>query len=427
VYTRRETDHLVTPSAARLTESLRDIGYDLPTAVADLVDNSVSAGATAIDVVFRFFRGGSFILISDDGCGMQLAEILEALRFGTRRSYAPTDLGRFGLGLKTASLSQGRRLTVVSRPVGTESTVGRTLDLTRIAEHDEWIVGRPATTRGVEVAFAIAERRPGTVIVLEDLDRVVGQAATEANARRRLANAADKTREHLAMVFHRFLSGEHGYPGIVLNVDDDRSGPTRLAPWDPFATAEPATVELPALTLAIQVDQQEWPLHLRRFILPAKAEFSSVDEFERMSGPLKWNRQQGLYVYRAGRLIQSGGWARLRAIDEHTKLARAALDFQPQLDRHFQTNVSKMSVNLPGDVRSSLGDPLHELALKAATRYRLKGGAPRRTTPAPRTAANREVGFALRMAADLTGDSESLVRILAKVREVDPGLGRALG
>ena len=105
----------IAPSAARLTGSLRDIGYDFPTAVADLVDNAVTAGATRINIETKFEPNGSYVLISDDGCGMREAELIEALRFGTRRAYGQNELGRFGLGLKTGTFSQCRRLTVATR------------------------------------------------------------------------------------------------------------------------------------------------------------------------------------------------------------------------------------------------------------------------------------------------------------------------
>lgn len=423
-----EQQAVVSPSASRLTESLRDIGYDLPTAIADLVDNSVSAGAKTVDVIFRHHKEGSFILVADDGCGMDAQEILEALRFGSRRTYGPTDLGRFGLGLKTASLSLGRRLTVVSRAVGSGKPVGRTLDLDWVAEHDEWIVPHPEETRGVEAAFGIVAQRPGTVVVVEKLDRVLGRLVTESASKKRLTFVAKKLQEHLSMVFHRFLAGETGLPSLAINVDDGTMEPEKLAPWDPFARDEESTNELPTMTLPVRTGGGESEVRLWRFVLPARSQFSSPEAFERLSGPLKWNRQQGIYVYRAGRLIQYGGWARLRAIDEHTKLARAAIDFPPELDRHFQTNVSKMSVNLPTDIRAMLRDPVQELALKAAARYRLKGDGKRRTNGQARsTAVSRDVGFALHVAADLSGDSAALQRMMERVKQVDPALWCSLG
>ena len=105
----------ISPSARRLTDSLRDVGYDFNGAIADLVDNSVSAGATHIDVDISFLGEQSWIRIADNGHGMRPGTLNEALRFGTRRDYAAGELGRFGLGLKTASLSQCRRILVATR------------------------------------------------------------------------------------------------------------------------------------------------------------------------------------------------------------------------------------------------------------------------------------------------------------------------
>ena len=94
-----------------------------------------------------------------------------------------------------------------------------------------------------------------------------------------------------------------------------------------------------------------------------------------MSGPLKWNRQQGLYIYRANRLVQHGGWSGIRGIDEHTKLARAAIDFDTDLDEAFQINVAKMRVALPPTLRQMLERPIHELCVRADDAYRQAANA----------------------------------------------------
>src|SRR6266568_1676360 len=119
----------VEPSAARLTGSLRDVGYDFPSAVADLVDNSLAAGASRVEIEIEFAGTESRVLIADDGCGMTANGLAEALRFGSRRVYGRGDLGRYGLGLKTASLSQCRTVTVVSRGRGSARTAARIIDL----------------------------------------------------------------------------------------------------------------------------------------------------------------------------------------------------------------------------------------------------------------------------------------------------------
>ena len=105
-----------------------------------------------------------------------------------------------------------------------------------------------------------------------------------------------------------------------------------LAPWDPFARAEPLTRALPAQTLPLEYGGVRHEVIVQPFILPAQHHFSTPRAHEAAAGPRRWNRQQGLYVYRRDRLIQSGGWNRLRTLDEHAKLARIALDIPPGAD-----------------------------------------------------------------------------------------------
>lgn len=424
--------YTVEPSAARLTESLRDVGYDFPTAMADLVDNSIAAGATQVDLRFRYADEDSYVLIADNGSGMTTSGILEALRFGSRREYSDMDLGHFGLGLKTASLSQCRRITVVTKadsPLST-SVMVRTLDLEIVGENDAWLVISGHHSLGVEEAVTyLADLDHGTVIVLENLDRVIGSAANPGAAKRRMNSALSKTREHLEMVFHRYLEGYAGLPPVSISLESGSDDDGPVLAWDPFATDEPATERLAPMRLPVQIDGRQVDVQLQRFVLPAKADFSSADAFERMSGPLKWNRQQGLYIYRAGRLVQYGGWARLRSIDEHTKLARAALDFPTALDSVFQINVSKMRVNLPTDIRPMLEQPIQELCLSAARRYRLSGEGGRSQEPRSRTQSNttwREVSFALRVAAEKAGELEAMEAILNQVDGMDKALYQEL-
>src|ERR1700730_8080547 len=132
----------VIPSAARLMTSLRDIGYDLPSAIADLVDNSVDAGATTVQITVGRGGGTSFIRIADDGRGMTDRVLDEAMRYGSRRAYQGNDLGKFGLGLKTASLSQCRRLTVASRTTLAGQIRVRRWDLDHVRARDAWELER---------------------------------------------------------------------------------------------------------------------------------------------------------------------------------------------------------------------------------------------------------------------------------------------
>lgn len=420
----------VPPSAARLTASLRDIGYDFPTAVADLVDNSIAAGATRVDIDIVFDGGNSYVLIADDGSGMTEMQLNEALRYGTRRDYEASDLGRYGLGLKTAPLSQCRSVTVATR----HSTVNRrittrTLDLDFVQEQDAWLILEARATEAVEHALDRLKDSPGTVIIWEKLDRLLPDEKPDGGwARRRMLNYASRVSDHLGMVFHRFIEGSvQGRSRLVISVNG-----AKVKPWNPFAPKEPYSREMPVQTFELQVGDSTGEVRLRSFVLPARDKFSSTAEFERLSGPLKWNRQQGIYAYRADRLVQWGGWNGLRGIDEHTKLARAALEFDTDLDEAFRINVAKMRVSIPTELRQMLERPIHELCVAADTAYRKtskrdpkgrEGGE-----PSPRPPSNASsYGLAISTAAMELGHSGELREIIALLKQRDPDIVTALG
>lgn len=416
------------PSAARLTGSLRDIGYNFPTAVADLVDNSISAGATRVGVELVFEPDNSYVLIWDDGKGMTPNALLEALRFGSRRDYRQNELGRFGLGLKTGSFSQCRRLTVVSRTAPKQNTCHvRTLDLDFIERVDSWSVLADEQSDAIEHARSILRDGPGTVVVWENLDRVLPDRYAESGwGRRRLNSLAKKTAEHLSMVFHRFLAGTHGLDKVAISVGD-----SKLQAWDPFAGSEQHTQALAPEIFEVESDQGASDVTFTGYVLPPRDRFSSPEQFERMSGPLKWNRQQGIYIYRANRLVQFGGWNGIRGIDEHTKLARASIDFDTDLDETFQINVAKMSVVLPATLKNMLERPIHDLCVRADAAYRQAAsvGDARKSTSKSGTAdgvALREVGVALKAALLESSDLQTLKRTLAKLKKRHPELARTL-
>ncbi|MET9336629.1 ATP-binding protein [Nonomuraea sp. NPDC003804] len=422
----------VPPSAARLTGSLRDIGYDFPTAVADIVDNSISAGAKRVDVLIEFDGLGSRVFIVDDGVGMKPRALEEALRFGSRRKYQQGDLGRYGLGLKTASLSQCRSVTVATRSSTASTSVHtRELDFDLIEEWDQWVVAKPPRDVVLDRCRGWLAESAGTVVVWRNLDRVLPEKRPEGGwARRRLESLAVKTAEHLGAVFHRHLEGAKGHQ-LVITVNGEK-----VRPWNPFAPEERHRQDLPPLRFEVQVGELCGSVTLRRYILPTREKFSTPEEFDRLSGPLNWNRQQGLYVYRADRLVQWGGWAGIRGIDEHTKLARASIDFDTDLDSVFNIDVAKMRVTLPPSLRQLVEPAVNELCVLANGAYRK---APRKADKErlTRLAMPREeqlvagavetAGVALRTAAMLAGEYAALTRIIDQLRLTDPESARLLG
>lgn len=459
----------VVPSAARTISSLRDIGYELPQAIADLVDNSVSAGATTVAVDLHFDGTDSWIRIADDGRGMDTATLTESLRYGSIRNYDGEDLGKFGFGLKTASTSQCRRVVVASRRALERARIEvRALDLNHIEQTNRWeILVVDPTERPAQLVEPLREST-GTVVLWEDLDRILDYKDPWGGwAKRRLLDRAEAIAEHLGMVFHRFLAGQaRGHAKLQILVNG-----APVDPWDPFCRSEKATTALPEHDLRVASESGMGIVHVSPYVLPERSEFSDTAAWQRASGPLKWNRQQGLYIYRANRLIQWGGWSRIRTMDEHSKLARVALDFTPNLDAAFGINISKVIVKLPADLRDELEPVINQVARIAGQRYR-KGGegkngpsggrpspspTPSRPTPAPtpprpdpsvgRPSATPPAGqsdsggssdtdappvgldprHAIETAAQVAGEQDALQRIVASLLRTAPEVARDLG
>jgi len=366
------------PSAKRLIKSLRDMGYDFPAAVADLIDNSIEAGASRVAIDIRFEGDNSRVRIADDGRGMDAEQLREAMRYGSERDYDEDALGKFGLGLKTASMSQCRRLSVASRPSTDGSDIAAYCwDLDHIEQQNKWeIVALERDGVGL-FAREPLKNQAGTVVVWQKLDRILGYDHPYGEAaRNRLLQMSRDVEQHIAMVFHKFLSGEvkNKQLQIVLNGNE-------VTPWDPFCRNEKATKVLEPLRLAVEFEGALGEMRLEPFVLPHEDDFSSPDAFRRASGPSKWNQQQGFYIYRNGRMIQSGGWCRLRTADEHTKLARIGLSFSPVLDEAFKINVAKMRVQLPTYARDDLERALAPVVRLARESYDRKSRDKAPTAP----------------------------------------------
>lgn len=362
--------HEVIPSARRLIISLRDLGYDFVSAVADLVDNAIEANSTAIHIDIEFDGDNSSVRIADNGRGMTLEQLREAMRYGTEREYAIEDLGKFGLGLKTASLSQCRKFSVVSRADKKRNDVSAySWDLDHIEKENRWEIIRPSKNAIKIITAHHLDKSTGTVVYWQRLDRILGyQHPYGENAKKSLNKMCRELEQHLAMVFHRFLAGE--VPGRELKINLNGND---VHPWDPFARLEPHTKKLSPHTIRVNFEGVEGNITLEPYVLPHQSNFSSMDAFNRASGPANWNQQQGFYIYRTDRLIQSGGWSKIRTLDEHTKLARIAIRFSPNLDAAFKINVAKMRVQLPTQSRDEIASIVATVTRMAQDLYRNSG------------------------------------------------------
>lgn len=414
----------VLPSAGRLMTSLRDIGYDVASAVADLVDNAIDANATRVEIDLVADGPDSWLRVADNGLGMSAHRLDEAMRYGSDSDYQPRSLGHFGLGLKTASLSQCRRLTVASRGTRGGQVAVRRWDLDIVLRRDSWDLER-LTARDTDprLISPLGEQETGTVVLWERMDRVLPRKPTSGLTARVLGRVEDELRSHLAMVFHRFLDGE-AYAhrrSLELLVNG-----VKVSPWDPYARYEPHTRALPSQRIAYQdADGTEVAIDVQPYVLPAQHLFSSPESHRIAGGPHRWNRHQGLYIYRRERLIQAGGWNRLRTLDEHAKLARIAIDLPVGQEERFAVDVAKMRVSIPEDLRPELRTLVAATVAIAQERYREHDDASDRSevaTPGPEAISISRDWPAIMAAVDevLGDDVELRDRLLIRLANADP-------
>jgi hypothetical protein len=329
------------------------MGYDFVAAVTDLIDNSIEAKATTVWIDLDWGKGGesAYVSVVDNGLGMTPRDLREALRFGSERDYEDEDLGKFGLGLKTASLSQCLKFTVATRVNPNRSDIAAYCwDVEHVNETNRWEILRIKTNNLHEHILHHLKKTTGTALIWERLDRILGYRRPEGEvARKQLHAMCRELEEHFAMVFHRFLSGEIGGKRLAIYVNG-----SKVQPWDPFARAEPNTRKLEVGSFRVDGVQGKADVVVEPFVLPAQSRFSTSEAWNRASGPERWNKQQGFYIYRAGRMIQGGGWNGIRTLDEHRKLSRIAVSFSPRLDEEFKINVPKMRVSLPSIIREAI-------------------------------------------------------------------------
>ena len=351
---------------------MRDLGYEFSDAVAEIVDNSIQAGANVIQVNLQFDGYDSYLTVLDNGVGMTPAEIREALRFGSIRDYEQDDLGKFGLGLKTSSLSQCDSLTVSSRNSQKKVQIhSYSWDMDHINKVDQWEILPIETNELLNPVVEHLYSTTGTAVTWERLNRLLNfQDPAGGRAENDFKRLIQELKISLGATFHRYLTGEQRSKKVMIFVNGDL-----VESWDPFCRTEKNTVELESFSIPISMDGRKGLVKFRPFVLPAQSQFSSSSAHLRAGGPAKWNKQQGFYIYRSGRLLQSGGWCGLRTSDEHSKLARVLVEIPAGFDDLFKVNISKMKINFPRELRE---ETIHKLAptlKKANDSYRTQGEA----------------------------------------------------
>lgn len=323
---------LIEPSV-NLIESMRSVGYSLDAAIADLIDNSITAGARNVFIDADVVEG-KYVAILDDGSGMIPSVAREALRLagsvGTRET---SDLGRFGLGLKTASLSQARCLTVVTKQNGGKITALR-WDVDFVRDSGQWllIVLDELEIRDLPLWEQFEAQSAGTLVVWNRLDLLLGDTTAPGGF---VAERLMEIRSSLALVFHRFLEDRRQRLTIAINGVD-------LQPIDPFLSSNPRTQRTPPEVLKIGGAE----VRVEGFTLPHPSGLTAKER-QRPDLGEGMRAAQGFYVYRNRRLISHGHWYGLARMNELSKQTRIQVDVPTALDALWQLDIKKSQAEPP--------------------------------------------------------------------------------
>lgn len=340
----------IPPYAPILMESTRAIGYSIETAIADIIDNSIAANASHVDIDF-FPVGEAYISILDDGYGMTEEELIAAMQYGSRSPLEirdDNDLGRYGLGMKTASLSQCRILTVLSKKHGVLS--GSQWNLNHVREAESWsliLLGQHEMA-----AFPSYEKlsklNNGTLIIWQDLDKF---AVGEGDIADAFSRKMKLIREHLSLVFHRYLSGEPGLKRLDIRMND-----LSITPLDPFLVKK-STLLMDEETILVR--QQK--VTIKPYILPHISKLTQK-ELRELGGKEGLRKQQGFYIYRNKRLLIWGTWFRLMRQGDLSKLARVQVDIPNSLDDLWTLDIKKSTAVPPEEVKKNLAVVLEKIS-----------------------------------------------------------------
>jgi hypothetical protein len=360
---------IVEPKADSLIHSIRSFGYDLSTAIADLIDNSITAGAKNVWVNFHWNGSESFISILDDGNGMTQEELIKGMTLGSKSPLAQrpaNDLGRFGLGLKTATFSQCKQLSVAT--LVKDGTIAvRCWDLDYVSGCGKW---RLLKTGSINLDIrSIGDMTQGTLVLWDKLDRVVDvkEHVDNKRAHDHFLEKAVLVKKHLSMVFHRFLEGINPLK-IWFN---DKP----VTPWNPFLIDQQATELLTVEPLFVNNNRIE----VRPYVLPHHSKITQ-EVHEKGGGTKGWNAHQGFYVYRNKRMLVAGDWLGLGIQkEEHYKLARIQIDLPNSLDQEWSIDVKKSKASPPQNIRQDLKRIAKITRDRASNIYRHRGRVVSRT------------------------------------------------
>lgn len=351
------------PSAPILIESIRSIGYSFQSAIADLIDNSISANAKKVEI-FSTPNVVPFIVIFDDGKGMNEEELEEAMRLGSKSPSDvrdENDLGRFGLGLKSASLSQCKKLVVASKKNGKISCFSWDLDF--VAKQNNWSVLEYEQDEIKKLPYInlFEKIEQGTYVLLQNFDKI---EASTSDLSKSINDKMNLTIDHLSLVFHRYIDD-----GLEIFVNN-----RRVEALDPFLTKNRAT----QVKRTQEIKINDSIITVKPYVLPHYNKLTEED-LKKVGGKEDLKKNQGFYIYRNKRLIMWGTWFRLSRQEELGKLARVMVEIPNSLDEVWGIDIKKSSANIPDIIKKSLYSCVEESIFTSKEVYRYRGRKTNRT------------------------------------------------
>lgn len=338
------------PQADTLMGSMRSMGYSFEAAIADIIDNSISANCSVVKLYFPLEATDELVVgILDDGEGMSADYLFEAMRYGSTDSELErqaNDLGRFGLGMKAASLSQCRILTVVSLHEGLLCSYS--WDFNYIQKSKQWIVKELSQEeiKALPHVDSLIEFQHGTLVLWQDFD--VLEKSSGGLVYDALVDLKDIVANNLALIFHNFLSAR-GKDKVKMYVNKEK-----IKPMDPFLESHPKTTTKKERSIAIRDSKgNERQIWVKPYILPFATDLNA--EHRRLIGGIETLRvKQGFYVYRNNRLIIWGTWFGMKPRSELTKNARIRVDIPNSLDDIWSIDIKKQIASIPKQIQRQL-------------------------------------------------------------------------
>lgn len=355
------------PNAASMIETFRAIGYSVESAIADIIDNSITADAKNIWVDYDWKGPKTVISILDDGHGMNNDELTDAMRPGCKNpldARSADDLGRFGLGLKTASFSQARKFAVISKRSDYKTSLWSwDLDYVNLSQSWSLIKFCPDKNSWIDKVDRLIS---GTCVIWWDLDRLTKDTKEDSqDSKSNFLDLMEKVKKHLSMVFHRFIDD-----GVNIYFRD-----RKVNSWDPFM------IGFGGLQPKPEVKLHGGKISIKGFVLPHRCKLNS-EEYNYGKGPRdSWTAHQGFYVYRSRRLLVAGDWLGFFKREVHYDLCRIQLNLTNDVDEDWQIDIKKSIARPPLLYREQILSVAKEVRNQAVEVYRHKGKVLKRKLP----------------------------------------------